>query len=61
MALIDAEKLIDEDKLVDRATEKLVPALKQAATELLDGLTVTFTASVTFTRKGKGTGGVPVS
>lgn len=43
--------------MVDRAAEKLAPALEQAIKRSLDGLEVDVTIKV----RQKGTGGVPVS
>ena len=55
MGLINEEKLLDEEKLVNtligRLADTAIPAAKVAATELLDGLSVTFTATVSFARK----------
>ena len=52
---VDEAKLLDEEKLantlVARLADTAIPAAKAALTELLDGLTVTFTAAVTFSRK----------
>jgi len=55
--------ILDEEKLakafVDRVTEKLIPAAKTALIEVLDGLTITTTFTLSFNRKKSG--GVPVS